>query len=60
MKKVNKKNNFELYEKIRDQDWFGSPVALNFGGADSIKSLPGAFISLILLVLLIAYTMVQG
>ena len=60
MEKRNKKTGFNFSGKLREQDKFGVQVSLNFGGEDSIKSIPGAVISLILTVLMIAYAIKQG
>ena len=60
MAKQNKKNGFNVVNRLKDQDQFGIPVTLNFNGSDSIKSLPGAIISLIIYVLLLAYAILQG
>ena len=37
-----------MMKSIRNLDAFGSPVSLNFQGKDTIKSLPGAFLSIII------------
>jgi hypothetical protein len=50
-----KRNKFKFGDTFKNQDWFGVPVTLNANGEESIKSTPGACISLILTVFLFIY-----
>ena len=46
---------FNFLEKVRGLDMYGIPFSLQYNGEDKYKSLPGAFISLIVLVFCIIY-----
>ena len=46
--------------QIRSYDMFGIPIALNAAGEETINSMPGAIVSLCIMVLMAAYAISQG
>lgn len=44
-------------KRLLDMDWYGEPVAFNFAGEERIPSIPGCFLTSILLLTLLAYGM---
>lgn len=42
-------------ERIKDQDVFGQPIPLNYGGDDTFKTSPGGLLSVLMLIAMIGY-----
>ena len=45
---------------IRNRDIYGQPITLNYAGDDTFKTVPGGLLSIVLLVLVTAYTLLKG
>ena len=56
-KKTAKFTRHALGKRLLDMDWYGEPVAFNFAGEERIPSIPGCFLTSILLLTLLAYGM---
>lgn len=56
-KKTAKFTRQALGKRLLDMDWYGEPVAFNFAGEERIPSIPGCFLTSILLLTLLAYGM---
>ena len=54
-----KKFSSRFFGFFRSFDNFGQPVGLNFGGEDTFKSLPGGLLTLILYMVMGAYSVMQ-
>ena len=64
--KINKKPNINLsgfvfgaFNQLRAQDKFGAPVAFNYKGKETFQTVPGALISIIMNVFMIAYMIIK-
>ena len=54
--------NFAKYsgDSIRDRDIYGQAISLNYKGNDTFKTVPGGLLSILLLILILAYTFLKG
>lgn len=47
-------------DSIKDRDIYGQPIALNYKGDDTYKTVPGGLLSMVLLFLILAYAFLKG